>query len=114
MCAECRQPARRLRRQRCDACFVCVDRDGELPDGVPCLVCGERRRLFLQRVTIVERPMVMCGNCSLVAQRARPRVMTVEYLRRMVSRERRVLPDRRVGGRPHPPERRKGRPRVTD
>jgi hypothetical protein len=91
-----------------------VYRNGEVPAGMPCLVCGERRRLFLQMVTLAEQPMVMCGNCALVAQRARPRVMAVEQLRRLASRERRVLPDRRVGGRPYPPERRRGRRRGSE
>jgi hypothetical protein len=50
----------------------------------------------------------MCGNCSLVARRMRSRLLSVENLRRIVARDRRVLPDRRITTRPHPPERRGG------
>jgi hypothetical protein len=44
---------------------------------------------------IGDQAVVLCGNCTLVLVRARPRIETVAELLRRVDRERRFIPDRR-------------------
>jgi hypothetical protein len=82
LCGECRRPARRLRKDRCDACYMRLYRNGELPDGAACAACGERRRVFLTGAELG----VLCGNCALVAERTRPRVESIDDLRLLADR----------------------------
>lgn len=96
-CGECGSPARRLRKQRCDACYMRLYRNGTIPDGAACGACGERRRVVLVRVTIHEVESIACGNCALILERTRPRITSIQELVRLAARERRLLPDRRRG-----------------
>ena len=114
LCAECRRPARRLRRDRCDACYMRLYRNGEVPEGAACAACGERRRVVLTLVQLADRDEVVCGNCALLAERTRPRPASVDDVRRLSSRERRVIADRRVAARPVVSERRQGPRRASE
>ncbi|HKA88087.1 MAG TPA: hypothetical protein VKE22_10490 [Haliangiales bacterium] len=101
VCTECRGAATRLRRGRCNACYMRLYRNGEIADGASCAACGERRKDLLTSVR-VQDTVILCGNCSLVLHRARPVPGTVDELRRRVARERRGGPERRTsfrGGR---------------
>jgi hypothetical protein len=89
ICAECGRAAARLRKDRCDACYMRLYRNGEIPGGAECRTCGERRRQVLTLAAVGEEKLVLCGNCALVLGRARPRVDTVEKLAARVARERR-------------------------
>lgn len=94
-CGECGQAARRLRKQRCDACYMRLYRNGTIPEGAACGACGERRRVVLVRITLGEAETVACGNCALILERTRPRIGGLEELARLAARERRLVPDRR-------------------
>lgn len=96
-CGECGQSARRLRKQRCDACYMRLYRNGTIPEGAACGACGERRRVVLVRVTIHEVESIACGNCALILERTRPRITSIQELVRLAARERRLVPDRRRG-----------------
>ena len=94
VCTECGGDATRLRRGRCNACYMRLYRNGEVPDGATCAACGERRKDLLTSVRVAE-PVLLCGNCSLIFHRARPAPGSVDELRRRVARERRGGADRR-------------------
>lgn len=101
VCTECGGGATRLRRGRCNACYMRLYRNGEIADGARCAACGERRKDLLTSVRVQET-VVLCGNCSLILHRARPAPGSVDELRRRVTRERRGGPERRAryrGGR---------------
>lgn len=89
-CCECGKQAARLRRDRCDACYMRIYRGGEVPAGATCVGCDERRRDVLVLQELGAGEVVVCGNCALIVRRARPRIETVEALRRRTARERRV------------------------
>ena len=93
-CTHCGRPATRIRRDRCDACYMRLYRRGELPARSICAACGERRQAVLTPTPLG----VLCGNCSLLA-RARPAIRTVVELRRRAARERRAGTDRRLKAR---------------
>jgi hypothetical protein len=96
-CTACGRTATRIRRERCDACYMRLYRHGELPAGAACVGCGERRRSVL----VPARLGVLCGNCSVLA-RARPAIRNVGELKRRAARERRAGVERRAlarGGR---------------
>ncbi len=95
MCGECGGATSRLRRGRCNACYMRLYRSGEVPPSACCSVCGERRRAVLAMAELEERAVVLCGNCTLVLVRTRPRIMMLDELARRVERERRDSPDRR-------------------
>jgi hypothetical protein len=82
-CSECRQPASRLRKGRCDACYMRQYRHGAPEPGDRCAACGERRRLSLDLTPLG----VLCGNCSLVVARTRPRIGSVDELRARLGRK---------------------------
>jgi len=42
-CNECREPAARVRKGRCDACYMRLYRRGAPVRGDRCAACGERR-----------------------------------------------------------------------
>src|SRR5215470_14881473 len=111
-CGECGREAARLRRGRCDACYMRLYRNGEVADGARCVACGERRKQVLAAARL-DVTVVLCGNCSLVLNRTRPRIATVDELRRSVVRERRGQGDRREvwrGGRRSTDKPRSGSP----
>jgi hypothetical protein len=114
VCGECGKPARRLRKTRCDACYMRLYRNGEPEPGAVCAVCGERRRQVLAMAEVGEVAAVLCGNCSLVLVRTRPRIETLIDLVKRVDRERRGVPDRRRLVAPVPEERRAAYRRVAD
>ena len=88
-CSECGQGATRLRRERCDACYMRLYRSGEVPAGSSCGGCDERRRELLCLEAVYGAEVVVCGNCALVLRRTRPRLASVDELRRRLRRERR-------------------------
>ncbi len=92
-CAECGAPAARLRKGRCDACYMRQYRHGEPARGDRCAACGERRLPVLELVKLGGVEAVLCGNCAVVLARARPRIESIEELRRRL--ERRHVPERR-------------------
>lgn len=94
-CGECGAASTRLRKGRCNACYMRIYRRGEVGEGACCEVCSERRRAVLAMTELDDRAVVLCGNCTLVLVRTRPRIDTVSELARRVSRERRIIPDRR-------------------
>jgi hypothetical protein len=107
-CIECGRASTRLRKDRCNACYMRLYRNGELAGDACCAACGERRKHVLTNSDLGE---VLCGNCALVLQRARPRPASLAELVRRVSRERRrtpaplqpTSPSRRLSDRIHPP-----------
>jgi hypothetical protein len=90
LCAECGRNASRLRRDRCDACYMRLYRGGEVTAGAKCSGCDERRRELLCHETVGGVETVVCGNCALVLRRTRPVLATVSELRRKMTRERRA------------------------
>jgi hypothetical protein len=97
-CAECRKASRRLRKGRCDACYMRLYRNGEPSAGASCAACGERRRPVLVMAEIGGTAEVLCGNCSLVLLRARPRIDTLAELiarREAAQRAAGRIPERR-------------------
>jgi hypothetical protein len=94
-CTECGRPSLRLRKDRCNACYMRLYRNGEVAAGARCAACGERRRQVLQHVRLGGDRPVLCGNCALVLSRARPRPPSLADLAHRVARERRRLADRR-------------------
>jgi hypothetical protein len=92
-CSECREPAARLRKGRCDACYMRLYRRGAPARGDRCAACGERRLPALDLARLGGASVVLCGNCCLVLSRARPRLTSVEDLKsRLASRH---IPERR-------------------
>jgi hypothetical protein len=89
-CVECQKSAVRLRRDRCDACYMRLYRGGDVPSGASCGGCGERRRELLCVETVGSGDAVVCGNCALVLRRARPRLTSLAELARRRGRERRA------------------------
>ncbi len=88
-CSECGQGAARLRRERCDACYMRLYRSGEVPADAGCGGCDERRRELLCVEQVRGAEVVVCGNCALVLRRTRPRLASVADLRQRMTRERR-------------------------
>ena len=84
-CSECREPAARLRKGRCDACYMRLYRRGAPVRGDRCAACGERRLPTLDLAKLGGTPIVLCGNCCLVLARTRPRVASVEELKSRLS-----------------------------
>jgi predicted metal-binding protein len=89
-CSECGEAASRLRRERCDACYMRLYRAGEVPVGGSCGGCDERRRELLCLEPVGGADAVVCGNCALLLRRTRPRIANLDELRRRRTRERRA------------------------
>jgi hypothetical protein len=89
ICNECGAQARRLRRERCNACYMRLYRSGEVAAGAACGGCGERRKDLLCHEDMHGAEVVVCGNCALVLRRTRPRLGSVAELRTRMTRERR-------------------------
>ena len=116
-CSECGRAAPRLRKERCDACYMRLYRGGELPEGARCAACGERRRQVLAPADLGGAATVLCGNCALVLARVRPRPAGVDELVARLARDRRIVADRRVTAAYRAaadPERRRGTRRAED
>jgi len=64
-------------------------RAGEVPAGSACGGCDERRRELLTFEAVRGTQVIVCGNCSLVLRRTRPRLASVAELRGRMTRERR-------------------------
>src|SRR5688572_2348387 len=86
LCSDCHRPASRVRKGRCNACYMRLYRRGEIPDGAACAACAERRKAVLVHTTVG----VLCGNCAVVLDRAR--AAGLDELRRLMIRERRAAP----------------------
>jgi len=85
-----------LRRGLCRACYLRAWRGAELPDGATCVTCRERRRMVLRWTRLGDAKIVTCQNCGFIADRMRPRPLTVEELAERLARERRRARDRRL------------------
>jgi hypothetical protein len=99
-CGECGAGAARLRKGRCDACYMRQYRRPAVEAGARCAGCGERRRPLLDSLRLGAETAVLCGNCALVLTRARPRVETVADLRDRLAPAH--VPERRTGRRARP------------
>lgn len=88
-CGDCGKMVARLRRRRCDTCYMRVYRRGEVPLGASCVACGETRQEVLVTSAVGDMPCVLCGNCDVVKTRAR--VADLADLRRL------AVPARRAG-----------------
>ncbi len=81
VCAECGRTATRLRRERCNACYMRLYRHGEIPDDARCAGCGERRHEVLVFARVGGRKVILCGNCQVILSRRRPEARRLEDLR---------------------------------
>jgi hypothetical protein len=84
-----------LRRGMCRACYLRHWRGTALPEGASCVSCKERRRLVLRWTRLGASRVVTCQNCGFIADKARPRARTLEELRTLLTRERRLARERR-------------------
>jgi hypothetical protein len=89
-----------LRRGMCRACYLRHWRGTALPEAAACVGCKERRRLVLRWTRLGPGTgeagrVVTCQNCGFIADKARPKPRTVEELRRLLTRERRLQRERR-------------------
>jgi NMD protein affecting ribosome stability and mRNA decay len=99
-CRTCRRApddGQGLRRGLCRACYLRAWRGAELPDGAACVTCRERRRMVLRwtRLGTSAKKIITCQNCGFIADRMRPRPLTVDELEDRLARERRRARDRR-------------------
>jgi hypothetical protein len=94
-CAECGKRAPRLRKDRRDACYMRLYRGGEIAAGAVCAGCDEPRRAVLVHAELGDVETVVCGNCSVIIARTRPKLASVADLRARVTRDRRSAPFRR-------------------
>lgn len=98
-CVVCRKSAASLgvglRRGMCRACYLRNWRGTALPDDAACLLCQERRRIVLRWTRVGGERVVTCQNCGFVADKARPKPRTLEELRLVLARERRLGRERR-------------------
>ena len=99
-CGECGKPSARVRKGRCDACYMRLYRRGAPEPGDRCAACGERRLRVLELVKLGEGQAVLCGNCALVLERTRPRAASAGELAARVTGHH--VPERRGGRRPAP------------
>lgn len=79
----------------CRACYLRHWRGTALPEGASCVACKERRRLVLRWTKLGATRAVTCQNCGFIADKARPRPRTLDELRALLTRERRVARERR-------------------
>jgi hypothetical protein len=84
-----------LRRGLCRACYLRAWRGAELPDAATCVTCRERRRMVLRWTRVGEDKVVTCQNCGFIADRLRPRPVTLDELYARLRRERRRADRRR-------------------
>lgn len=89
VCAECGQNATRLRKERCNACYMRLYRGGEVQRGSTCASCGERRARVLSLAALEALVVVLCGNCAWVLASTRPRLTRVSDLAQRAAHERR-------------------------
>ena len=75
-CLDCGAPADRLRKHRCDACYMRIYRNGEVSPGSRCAACGEDHAGVLLNSDVAGTPVVLCGNCWVVKARARPQSLS--------------------------------------
>src|SRR5258707_1062538 len=98
-CVVCRKSADScgvsLRRGMCRACYLRQWRGTALPDAAACVTCHERRRIVLRWTKVGGTRAVTCQNCGFVADKARPRPRSLDELRELLKRERRLLRERR-------------------
>jgi hypothetical protein len=93
----CDVKTREPRHGRCLACYLewCETRSVGL--GAACLVCGDRRRDHLRLVELWGRSHALCCNCAARSLRLSPMPRGAAALRAELARDRRRMPDRRVG-----------------
>ena len=79
----------------CRACYLRQWRGTALPEAAACVTCHERRRIVLRWTKVGGTRAVTCQNCGFVADKARPRPRSLDELRELLKRERRLLRERR-------------------
>ncbi|MCU1276485.1 MAG: hypothetical protein JWM53_31 [bacterium] len=79
----------------CRACYLRQWRGTALPEAAACVTCHERRRIVLRWTKVGGTRAVTCQNCGFVADKARPRPRSLDELRELLTREKRLLRERR-------------------
>lgn len=118
-CGCCGARVTELRRGRCWGCYTKWAEQRSVPKGATCVVCDERRREHLRLVELHTKSVTMCHICAARTVKLAKVPSSIDALRRLLTRDRR-LDDRRGDGlerRIFPRERRvgdrRGPPRAT-
>jgi hypothetical protein len=109
-CSTCGAKVTELRRGRCWGCYTKWAEMRPVPRGASCVVCEERRRENLRMAELHRRSVVFCHICAARTLKLGTVPTSIDGLRRVLLRERR-LADRRGEGlerRVFPRERRVG------
>lgn len=106
-CGDAGSESRPLRRGRCASCYEDWVKARPVGIGATCSGCGDRRRLHLRHYEIESKErvaggrwIVLCHNCTAIAQAMKPAPRSIEGLKMRLQRDRR-WGDRRaasVGG----------------
>lgn len=106
-CGDAGSESRPLRRGRCTSCYEEWVKARPVGIGATCSGCGDRRRLHLRHYEIESKErvaggrwIVLCHNCTAIAQAMKPAPRSIEGLKMRLQRDRR-WGDRRaasVGG----------------
>jgi hypothetical protein len=85
-----------LRRGRCEACYLAWVKARPVGQGANCAGCNDRRRLHLRHYELGMRSsapggrwIILCHNCSAVADAMKPVPKSVEGLKMRLQRDRR-------------------------
>src|SRR5215831_8131471 len=95
-CTVCTARVHELRRGRCWGCYARWVEARPVGLGARCATCNEKRRRFLKMVELFGAWRPLCFNCDGQLAQLDPVPLTLEALRFVVSRERRVG-ERRLG-----------------
>ncbi len=95
-CGELSTEGRPLRRGRCGACYEEWCKARPIGMGALCSGCGDRRKLHLRYYEIESKErvsggrwIVLCHNCTAVAQMMKPQPRSIEGLKMRLQRDRR-------------------------
>jgi hypothetical protein len=96
-CGGCGQPPERpLRRGRCERCYDKWVRARTVGEGAACAGCSDRRRHHLRHFELGVRGnavggrwVILCHNCSAVAEELNPSPRSIESLKQRLYRDRR-------------------------
>src|SRR5438034_295158 len=94
-CSTCQRLTAGLRRGLCRACYLRAWRGAELPQGAGCAICPEKRRVVLRWTRLLTEKIVTCQNCGFIADKARPRLGSLDEFKQRLERDRRRARDRR-------------------
>ena len=89
-CGVCGAAVTELRRGRCWGCYTRWAESRPVGRGACCTVCLEKRRLMLKLVEVKGRSLPFCHGCAALMLRLHDIPDTIESLRLVLSRERRV------------------------